>query len=208
MVGMEASFFTRHPRFKDLLSFFGFIAVVLIGTLLINTFIFRSFSVEGHSMDYTLSNGDRLIVNRLPVTLAGLKNQPYVPERGEIIVFKNPRYIAGEPDEYIVKRVIAFPGERVTVDDGILTVYNNDHPEGFHPDDDYRKDGVGPQSTVSGNGLDTIVSDGTIFVSGDNRIDNNSFDSRTGLGTIPTYDIVGPVAFRLFPFTSIRSFSV
>lgn len=197
---------TRHPRLKDAISFIGFIVLVLVGTVLINTFVFRSFSVLGHSMDNTLADGQRLIVNRLPITGAQLANKQYIPDRGQIIVFKNPRYTIGSPDEYIVKRVIAFPGERVTVSNGVLTVYNATYPTGFHPDDQYRKDGVGPQSPTSGDGLDVTVPDGTIFVAGDNRIDNNSYDSRTGLGTIPTFDIVGPVSLRVFPFTQIRSF--
>lgn len=203
---MEADFFTRHPHIKDGLNLFVFIILVLIGTLIINTFIFRSFSVSGHSMDYTLSDGDRLIISRIPVSIAQLQNKTYLPERGQIIVFKNPRYVAGTPDEYIVKRVIAFPGERVTVSEGVLTVFNSAHPNGFHPDESYRKDGVGPRSPVSGDGVDMVVPEGQIFVCGDNRIDNNSYDSRTGLGTIPTYDIIGPVALRLFPFTAIRTF--
>ncbi|MGB4957775.1 MAG: signal peptidase I [Candidatus Saccharimonas sp.] len=203
---MQPSYMTRHPRLKDAISFIGFIVLVLVGTVLINTFVFRSFSVLGHSMDNTLADGQRLIVNRLPITGAQLANKQYIPDRGQIIVFKNPRYTIGSPDEYIVKRVIAFPGERVTVSDGVLTVYNATYPTGFHPDDQYRKDGVGPQSPTSGDGLDVTVPDGTIFVAGDNRIDNNSYDSRTGLGTIPTFDIVGPVSLRVFPFTQIRSF--
>lgn len=202
---MEASFLTRHPRLKDTLSFGLFLALVFAGTVLINTFLFRSFAVSGHSMDYTLSDGDRLIVDRLPITQAQLSNKPYMPERGQIIVFKNPRYVAGAPDEYIVKRVIAFPGERVTVKDGILTVYNTEHPDGYQPDNEWRKDGVGPQSPVSGD-VDTTVPDGTVFVSGDNRIGQNSYDSRTGLGMIPTFDIVGPVKLRIFPFSSIHWF--
>ncbi len=197
---------TRHPRLKDAISFIGFIVLVLVGTVLINTFVFRSFSVLGHSMDNTLADGQRLIVNRLPITGAQLANKQYIPDRGQIIVFKNPRYTIGSPDEYIVKRVIAFPGERVTVSEGVLTVYNATYPTGFHPDDQYRKDGAGPQSPTSGDGLDVTVPDGTIFVAGDNRIDNNSYDSRTGLGTIPTFDIVGPVSLRVFPFTQMRSF--
>ena len=203
---MEADYLTRHPRIKDALGFVTFIAIVFVGTILINTFIFRSFSVSGHSMDHTLADGDRLIINRLPVTGAQMQNKPYVPERGQIIVFKNPRFVASRPDEYIVKRVIAFSGERVTVTNGVLTVYNTEHPDGFHPDDEYRKNNVGPQSPVSGEGLDTTVPDGQIFVCGDNRIDNNSYDSRTGLGTIPTYDVIGPVSLRLFPFTTVRTF--
>lgn len=203
---MQPNYLTRHPHAKDALQFVGFIILVFIGTLIINTFIFRSFSVSGHSMDKTLADGERLIVNRLPITIAQAENKSYMPDRGQIIVFKNPRYVAGMPDEYIVKRVIAFPGERVTVDNGILKVYNKDHPDGFNPDPAYRKDGVGPQSPVSGDGLDTVVPDDTVFVCGDNRIGDNSYDSRTGLGNIPLFDIVGPVSFRIWPFNTIHTF--
>lgn len=202
---MEASFLTRHPRAKDAISLLIFISLVFIGTIIINTYIFRSFAVSGHSMDHTLADKDRLIVNRIPITQAQLANKTYMPKRGEIIVFKNPRYVPGMADEYIVKRVIALPGERVTVKDGVLTVYNNDHPDGYQPDEEWRKNGVGPQSPVSGD-IDTTVPDQTVFVSGDNRIGQHSFDSRSGLGMIPTFDIIGPVVMRIYPFTSIRWF--
>lgn len=203
---MEASFLTRHPHIRDIFSFIGFIIIVFIGTIVINAFVFRSFAVSGHSMDSTLADGQRLIVNRIPITQAQLTNKAYIPTRGQIIVFKNPQYVQGMPDEYIVKRVIAFPGERVTVDNGILKVYNVQYPNGHIYDNDYRKGGVGPKSPVSGDGLDVTVPDGTIFVCGDNRIGSNSYDSRSGLGTIPTFDIVGPVALRIFPFTTIHIF--
>ena len=203
---MQASYFTRHPHGKDVIQFIGFIIVVFIGTVLINTFIFRSFSVSGHSMDKTLADGQRLIVNRIPITMSQIENKAYMPNRGQIIVFRNPHFVIGMEDEYIVKRVIAFPGERVTVNNGVLTVYNKQYPNGFDPDTAYRKDGVGPQSPVSGDGLNTTVPDGTVFVCGDNRIGDNSYDSRTGLGTIPQFDIVGPVSIRIFPFTAIKTF--
>jgi signal peptidase I len=203
---MEASFLDRHPHLRDVANFFVFMLVVFIGTVLINTFIFRSFSVTGHSMDNTLADGERLIVNRIPLTSAQFQNKSYSPERGQIIVFKNPRFIQGERDEYIVKRVIAFAGERVTVDSGVLTVYNEAHPQGFQPDNDYRQNGVGPKSPVSGDGVDMVVPSGTIFVCGDNRTGNMSYDSRSGLGTIPIFDIVGPVAVRLWPFTKFTVF--
>ncbi len=203
---MQPSYLTRHPGLKDAVSFVGFILLVFVGTLLINTFIFRSFSVQGHSMDPTLADGQRLIVNRLPITASQLGNKQYFPERGQIIVFKNPQFVIGSMDEYIVKRVIAFPGERVTVTDGVLKVYNAEHPTGYEPDLAWRKDGVGPKSPSSGEGLDTTVPDNTVFVSGDNRIDNNSYDSRTGLGTIPTFDIVGPVSLRIYPFNNVHAF--
>jgi signal peptidase I len=202
---MEASFLTRHPRVKDAINFLVFIILVFVGTILVNTYVFRSFAVSGHSMDYTLADQDRLIVNRIPITQAQLANKSYMPNRGEIIVFKNPRFVQGAADEYIVKRVIAFPGERVTVKDGILTVYNSTHPDGYQPDNEWRKDGIGPQSPVSGD-VDVTVPDQTVFVSGDNRIGQHSYDSRSGLGMIPTFDIVGPVKLRIYPFTSLHWF--
>jgi len=199
---MESSFMQRHPFIKDTLGIFVFISCVLVGTILINAFIFRSFNVVGPSMQTTMYTGDRLIVNRLPVTWAQMQNKPYIPSRGQIIVFKNPRYNVGTGDEYIVKRVIAFPGERVTVADGVLTVYNSEHPNGFHPDDANHGE---PGSPTSGS-VDTTVTDGTLFVAGDHRQGDFSFDSRSGLGLIPYYDVVGPVKLRIYPFTAIRTF--
>lgn len=147
--------------------------------------------------------GDRLIVNRLPVTWAQLKNQSYLPERGQIIVFKNPLFNATHgTEEYIVKRVIGLPGERVVLKDGHYTVYNDAHPEGFDPDDANHGE---PGSPTSGE-IDAVVPEGTIFVSGDHRQEGYSLDSRNGLGMIPLYDIIGPVSFRIFPFTNVRTF--
>lgn len=198
---MQPHFFERHPRIKDILNFSLFIALVAIGTLLINTYVFRSFSVMGPSMESTFFTGDRLIVNRLPLTSAQIQNKQYIPHRGEVIVFKNPRFVEGQPDEYIVKRVIAFPSERVVVREGVLTVYNNEHPEGFRPDDATK----GPGSPTSGD-VDMTVPDGTLFVAGDHRQGNFSYDSRSGLGTIPFFDVVGPVSLRIFPFNKIGFF--
>jgi len=198
---MQASFFTRHPLLKDVISIVIFVICVVIGTVLINTFVFRSFNVVGPSMESTLYTGDRLIVNRLAVTATQLQNKSYIPERGQVIVFKNPHYSRGIEDEYIVKRVIGLPGERVVLKDGTYTVYNEASPNGFNPDDENNGE---PGSPTSGE-VDTIVPEGEIFVSGDHRQGNYSYDSRNGLGTIPLYDIVGPVSFRVFPFDKIRA---
>lgn len=199
---MQPKFFTRHPFIKDALSIGVFVGCVIIGTVLINTFVFRSFSVVGPSMETTLYTNDRLIVNRIPATIAQLENRTYLPKRGEVIVFKNPLFSNGQPDEYIVKRVIGLPGERVVLKDGVFTVYNDTNPNGFNPDDYNHGE---PGSPTSGS-VDVVVPENEIFVSGDHRQGQYSFDSRNGLGTIPSYDIVGPVSLRIFPFTKMRFF--
>ena len=201
---MESSFFDRHPKVKDAIGLVIFVIGVILGTLLINTFVFRSFNVEGPSMEKTMYTGDRLIVNRLPVTISQLKNTPYVPERGQVIVFKNPHFNpSSAKDEYVVKRVIAFAGERVTVKDGVVTVYTAEHPEGFNPDTTINHNE--PGQPTSGD-VDTTVAEGKIFVMGDHREGSYSCDSRDCMGTIPLFDIVGPVSLRLYPFDKMRSF--
>ena len=89
---MNLSFTQRHPNVKDALNLVTFAICVAVGTIFINSFIFRTFSVVGPSMEPTMHTGDRLIVNRIPVTMSSLKNELYMPKRGEIIVFENPRY--------------------------------------------------------------------------------------------------------------------
>ncbi|MDO4712828.1 MAG: signal peptidase I [Candidatus Saccharibacteria bacterium] len=201
---MDATFFDRHPKLKDSLGLILFVVGVVVGTIFINSFIFRSFTVQGPSMEPTMVTGDRLIVNRLPVTIAQLQNKPYLPERGQIIVFKNPRYNPSlGREEYIVKRVIAFTGERVTVKDGKVTVYTADKPEGFNPDATVNRNE--PGQPTSGD-VDTTVAEGTLFVMGDHREGTFSCDSRDCMGTIPLFDVVGPVAVRLWPLTAMRSF--
>ena len=210
----KPSFGQKYPALKDILNFLIFVGAVALGTFILNSFVFRSYNVVGGSMENTLPSGDRVIVNRVPVSIAHLKEQEYIPERGQVIVFANGgtssltncEPMDGVADQYIIKRVIAFPGERVKLENSVLTVYNKEHPEGFYPDDDTRKsDKDGPKKEISGS-VNMIVPEGELFVSGDNREGSNSYDSRNGLGTVPFCRVVGPVVSRIFPFTGIRFF--
>lgn len=196
-------FFQRHQSLKDALGIVVFVICVILGTIFINAFIFRSFNVEGPSMETTLYTGDRLIVNRLPVTWSQLQNKQYIPARGQVIVFRNPAYDnVTHKEEYVVKRVIAYSNERVVLKDGKFTVYNAAHPEGFNPDDANHGEPGSPTSGV----VDHVVNEGSIFVAGDHREGSYSCDSRSCMGDIPLYDVVGPVNMRIFPFNKIRGF--
>ncbi|MCL2094864.1 signal peptidase I [Candidatus Saccharibacteria bacterium] len=205
----RATFWQRHPLLRDGVNLAAFVVAVVLGTFALNQFVFRSYNVLGHSMYDTLIPGERILVNRLPVTAAHLLGQNYIPRRGQIIVFRNPRFATGDRDEFIIKRVIGLPGERVIIEDGHITVWTDprDASTALDPDELHELD---LNRTFITNPIDTIIPDGEVFVVGDNRGDMggvpNSYDSRNGLGTIPLPDVVGPAAIRIFPLDSIRTF--
>lgn len=175
------------------------IAILIIAPLIalsLTAFVFQSYEVDGPSMETTLQDNDRLIVYKLPKTIAKITNKPYVPKRGEIVIFtRNDSYEFGtNKPRQLIKRVIALPGEKVQLKDNVITVYNDANPNGFRPDDaDYGKVITSTPGTVE---LFTVPED-SIFVCGDNR--PNSLDSRA-FGPVPLTDVVGKLSLRVYPF--------
>jgi signal peptidase I len=74
--------------------------------------------VSGSSMEKTLEPGDFLLVSKLGVTRAALTGAPYLPRRGEVVVFRLPQ----NHSLVLIKRVVALPGEALTLPDGSVHV--------------------------------------------------------------------------------------
>lgn len=188
----------------DLLSYAAVFVVALVLALLINAFIIQSYVVVGTSMTPTLQNGNRLIVDKMPVTWHKVFGGSYVPQRGNIVIFNSPIKLVenGLPAEQLIKRVIGLPGDHVVVKDGKITIYNKTHPDGFNPDDaPYGKN----LATTAGD-VDLVVPEDYIFVCGDNRIPGGSLDSRSELGPVPVKNVIGKLSIRYTPLNEINRF--
>lgn len=187
---------------RGFLSTFAIIIIAPLIALLLTAFVFQSYEVSGPSMETTLNDHDRLIVLKIPRTLARITGHSYIPHRGDIIVFvKHNLYEFGiNQDKQLIKRVIGLPGDRVVVNNGVITIYNSQHPNGFDPDlNSIYSSAI---QTTPGN-VDITVPPNQLFVCGDNR--TNSLDSRN-FGTISANDIVGKLEVRVLPLSTARSF--
>lgn len=192
---------SKKEGIKGIVSTIALLVLAPAIALFLTAFVFQSYEVDGPSMQTTLQHRDRLIVFKVPRTLARITHHDYIPSRGEIIIFNHPDSSGlGDSDKQLIKRVIALPGERVVVKEGQLTVYNKEHPEGFSPDKtmDY-----GKVITETIGEVDLTVPAGEVFVSGDNR--SNSLDSRY-FGTVPASNIVGRLGLRVYPFNKAQRF--
>ena len=186
---------------KSIASSVAILALAPIIAIFLTLFVFQSYEVFGTSMESTLKNGDRLIVQKLSKNWARLWGNEYIPQRYEIIVFERPKFVSNASNDvsHLIKRVIALPGERIVVSDGTVTVFNDEFPDGFIPDEgmEYAKDIL----TTSGN-VDITVGAGEVFVMGDNR--GNSQDSRR-FGAIADNLITGAAKFRFLPIGDAQS---
>lgn len=186
----------------DLFSTVGILVTALLVALLIITFVFRSYQVDGPSMQSTLQNADKLIIWKIPRTWARITHRDYIPKRGDIVVFTESGLSDfGQNDtKQLIKRVIGLPGDRVVVKNGFITVYNTANPSGFQPDKTLAYGGDIP--TTSGD-IDVTLIAGQLFVCGDNR--PNSLDSRA-FGPIEANQVIGQLILRVFPINKAMPF--
>ena len=177
-----------------------FILFPALIAIILTAFVVQSYQVDGQSMETTLQNHDRLIVDKLPRTWSRVTRHQFVPNRGDIIIFNQ----TGLPDSFyqkqLIKRVIGLPGERVVVKGGHITIYNSAHPKGFNPDTDGK---YNIAALMTAGDKDVSLQNDEIYVFGDNR--GNSEDSRY-FGPVKTNAIVGKLMLRIYPFSNTEVF--
>lgn len=188
----------KQSGIKSLLTTLLILASAPVLALFITSFVFQSYEVDGPSMQTTLENGERLVVMKLGRTIANVRNTDYIPERDSIIIFDN---VEGVGKRQLIKRVIGLPGDRVTVNDGEVRVFNQDHPDGYDPDEGHNH-GANVEKTQGT--VDIEIKPGEVFVLGDHR--DNSQDSRY-FGPVPSKKIVGTLYLRIFPLNKFHKYT-
>ncbi|WP_107440080.1 signal peptidase I [Streptomyces sp. 142MFCol3.1] len=191
------------------------IGIALVLALLIKTFLVQAFSIPSDSMQNTLQQGDRVLVDKLTPWFGS------EPERGEVVVFHDPdNWLAGEPtanpnalqtvlswiglmpsaeEKDLIKRVIGVGGDTVECKgSGPLTVNGKALNE-----ESYVYPGNTPCSVDEDGGQFKVkVPKGMIWVMGDHR--QNSKDSRYNQmdkhhGMVPVDKVVGRAIVKAWP---------
>ncbi|MFA6131817.1 MAG: signal peptidase I [Patescibacteria group bacterium] len=161
-----------------------FVQIVVIALAIIipvRYFLVQPFYVEGASMEPSFYDHEYLIIDELGYRFSE-------PERGQVLVFRYPN----DPSEFFIKRIIGLPGETIEVANGLVIIYNEEHPNGLVLDESAYL----PEDTVTPGRKKTTLGSDEYFVMGDNR--DASLDSRV-FGAITSEVIIGRVWLRGLP---------
>lgn len=156
-----------------------YLLTLMAVAIFIRTFIFEPVQCIGISMYPTLVGGEGMFTEKLTYTVSA-------PQRDDIIICRYPYHT-----EKCVKRVIAVPGDRISISDGAIYLNGERLDESAYWDG-YIEDSDMPEVTVPERSL---------FVVGDNR--NHSGDSRH-VGFIPYCQVKGKVRAVMTPFSQAR----
>jgi signal peptidase I len=138
-------------------------------------FLYQPVKVEGTSMMPTLDDQERVFINKFVYRLEPI-------QRGDVVVFRSPR----DTSKSYIKRVVAVPGDRVQIEDGVVYVNGRQIAETYVPQmyEDVR------------SYPETAVPPRSYFVLGDHR--NLSNDSRD-FGPVDESYIYGKAVFGYWP---------
>ncbi|MDK2807465.1 MAG: signal peptidase [Clostridiales bacterium] len=161
--------------------YFIYVLIFFLIVVVSPKYVWGKTIVDGSSMNETLKNGDWLINEKVSYEIGK-------PKRFDVVVFHSPV----EEGKHWVKRVIGLPGETVQILDGKIYI-----------DGELLTSDIYGNASIDYAGVASVpftVPEGTYFVMGDNRIGDNSWDSRyEEVGTIAEDQIWGRVLFRTHP---------
>lgn len=187
-VEMRKKMRKKNSKKKEWLGFIFYVLLVFVFAYGIVTFVGQRTVVIGHSMEYTLWDGDNLIVDKISYRVKD-------PKRYDIIVFPYEY----KKDTFYIKRIMGLPGETIQIDgSGTIFINGNELTESYGREV-IRDPGLAANKITLG--------EDEYFVMGDNR--NNSEDSRfSDVGVIHRDRIVGKAIFRIYPISRIGTLSV
>ena len=170
---------TREPRAATFaaISWMRDVTVSVLIALVVILFLYQPVKVEGTSMMPSLVDQERIFINKYSYRF-GIAEV----SRGDTVVFWYP----GDPSKSYIKRIIGLPGDKVEVNDGLVSVNGKQIAEPYVPRD-YRDHISTPPA---------VVPPGEYFVLGDHRSSSN--DSRTW-GMVPRHFIYGKASFVYWP---------
>ena len=164
---------------KSLIGLLLYFFLIFVCVYLFSHYVTGGSIVDGPSMNDTLQDGDRLVLNKFTYRVTDL-------DRFDIIVFK----YAYDTDTYYVKRIIGLPGESVRIDEKGQIWINDELLEENYGKETMEDPGIAAEPVN--------LRAGEYFVLGDNR--NNSIDSRSpDVGIVRKSQILGSAWLRLYP---------
>jgi signal peptidase I len=173
------------------------LGAAIVVAILVRTFVLQTFWIPSQSMEHTLNENDRVLVNKLVYDFRD-------PHRGEVIVFTSPVDWRELPNQKeFIKRVIGVGGDHVVCCDANGHISVN----GVAIDETYLDPDNGGNNPASPDKFDVIVPPGRLWVMGDNRVwsadsryhyTNNNRDLRDA--TIPVSSVIGRAFVLFWPF--------
>ena len=170
------------------------LVVALVIAITVRSLILQQFYISGPSMETTMFQDNRVLVNKLSYRLHDIY-------RGDVVVFDRVT-VDGEVVQHddLIKRVIGLSGETISIKDCQVFIDGKLLPEPYLNDYDLAQSSLDDRCRVPLM-EETLIPENHLFVMGDNR--PQSFDSRM-FGSIEQNLVVGRAFVTIWPFAAAR----
>lgn len=170
------------------------LVVALVIAITVRSLILQQFYISGPSMEATMFQDNRVLVNKLSYRLHDI-------HRGDVVVFDRVT-VDGEVVQHddLIKRVIGLSGEKISIKDCQVFIDGKLLPEPYLNDYDLAQSSLDDRCRVPVM-EETLIPEDHLFVMGDNR--PQSFDSRM-FGSIEQNLVVGRAFVIIWPFGAAK----